>query len=168
MMIKTKYILIATIIFGGLACSTAKKSPGILADAQVNFTLKQLEGAPITLSQYRGKVVLIDFWATWCPPCRRSIPILKSLYETYKDRNFIILGISLDESLEELQKFVKENEINYPVLIGTQEVAGQFKISAVPTIIILDKHGKIQYREVGFGTESLQLIENKINELLSQ
>ncbi|MCX7757442.1 MAG: TlpA family protein disulfide reductase [candidate division WOR-3 bacterium] len=136
--------------------------------SKMNFVLEQLDGTKISLEQYKGQVVLVDFWATWCPPCVRTIPILIDLYHKYKDRSFIILGVSLDESRDQLEKFVREKAIPYPILIGTREVASQFNIEGIPTIVIFDKKGQVRFREVGYGKDTSSKLENKILELLNE
>ncbi|MEO0072180.1 MAG: TlpA disulfide reductase family protein [candidate division WOR-3 bacterium] len=135
---------------------------------QTNFILERLDGVKVRLDQYKGNVVLVDFWATWCPPCVRSIPVLIELYNKYKDRQFVILGVSLDESRKDLEKFVQDKKIPYSILIGTQEVATQFNIEGIPTMIIFDKKGNIRFREVGFSSQTPSTIENKILELLGE
>lgn len=148
-------------------CGTQKSKPITINKAN-DFTLEQLGGGSVTLSQLKGKVVLVDFWATWCPPCRVSIPYLVKMYDTYKDQGLIILGISLDQQKEGLPAFINEYTINYPVLLGNQEIAKAYDVQGIPTMVAFDKKGKIAFREVGFSETNAQKLEVKIAELLKQ
>lgn len=131
----------------------------------LDFQLENLKGEQVFLKNYKGKVILLDFWATWCPPCRAAIPHLIKVYESFRDKNFILFGIGLDDK-ELLIKMSDELNINYPILIGNNEIARYYKIEAIPTLILLDKNGKIYYREVGFSEEGIKELESKIAELL--
>jgi cytochrome c biogenesis protein CcmG/thiol:disulfide interchange protein DsbE len=127
-------------------------------DAKIapEFSLYTLEGDEIRLSDYAGKIVILDFWATWCPPCRKSIPDLISIQNEYKD-DLIIIGISLDQpsTQVELQPFIESYGINYPVVLGTLEVVEAYgNIQAIPTSFIIDREGKITNKHVGLVPKS--------------
>ncbi len=109
------------------------------------FTLKDLRSKKVNLSDFKGKVVLLNFFATWCPPCRQEIPELVGIYHQYKKKGLVVLGVSLDMDKAPfvLKSFIKEMKIPYPILIGTQEVAENYQISGVPTTLIINKEGKI-------------------------
>ncbi|MEO0143106.1 MAG: TlpA disulfide reductase family protein, partial [candidate division WOR-3 bacterium] len=131
------------------------------------FTLPTIDGGSVSLSDYKGRVVIIDFWATWCPPCRRSIPHLVSLYERYKENGLVILGIS-NEDVETLKRFRDENGINYPLLLGTNEIFKQYAVRAIPHTIFLDKKGKTRKTQVGFGDELIPVFEALIDTLINE
>jgi cytochrome c biogenesis protein CcmG/thiol:disulfide interchange protein DsbE len=116
-----------------------------------NFTLKDLNGTTISLSDYSGKVLFLNYWATWCPPCRAEIPDFIEVYDEYKDKGLEILGVSIDEiSPEKVNDFVKKNKMNYPVAMATQELFQNYQIpNAIPTTLVIDGDGKIQYKKVG-------------------
>lgn len=104
----------------------------------------------INLADYRGKIVLLDFWATWCPPCRKGIPDLIELKKEFKDAEFEIVGISLDgftrggATKDDVVPFIKDYGINYPVVVGNQNVAQQYGgINSIPTSFVIDKEGYI-------------------------
>jgi len=128
-----------------------------------DFTLRNLDGERITLSDLRGKVVLLNFWATWCSPCRREIPDLSRIYDTYKDRGVVILGVSWDElSSEQIKTFVKNYKVAYPILHGTQsELSHIGKAYAwegyLPTTYIIDRKGYLQDVYVGARNEKFFL-----------
>ncbi len=131
----------------------------------LDFQLENLNGEQVFLKNYQGKVILLDFWATWCPPCRQAIPHLINLYEKFGNKNFIIFGVGFDEK-EKLIEMKKEMNIKYPILIGNNEIAKYYQVQAIPTLVLLDKKGKIYYREVGFSEEGIKELESKITELL--
>lgn len=134
-----------------------------------DFTLNDLSGDAVSLEDYRGKVVLVDFWATWCPPCLRSIPELVRLQEHYADKGVVILGISLDDpgrtDNASLQAFKQKHRMNYPVLRGNQRVARDYfgdGEMGIPTMFVVNREGRIVDRHVGFNPgaveESLQRV----------
>jgi thiol-disulfide isomerase/thioredoxin len=132
-----------------------------------DFRLDGLAGLRIKLSDLKGKVVLIDFWATWCAPCEQEMPHLVKLYEKYKDRGFEILAISVD-SKSELYKvgpFANTHKLNFPVLFD-DGVSGLYQVRAYPTTIFIDRSGNVRYSASGFDADRARVIEAVINELL--
>lgn len=130
------------------------------------FALKDIFGAERKLSDFRNKVVIIDFWATWCPPCKAEIPHFIDLYSQYKDQGLEIIGISLDFGGEKiLPAFVSKNNINYTILLGGEEVSDLYGgIAAIPTTFIVDKDGYIRKKYIGYNEKAV--FENDIKELL--
>lgn len=120
-----------------------------------NFELTTPEGKKVKLSDYKGKIVVIDFWATWCPPCRKGIPDLISLKKQYKDQGLEVIGISLDEEKEKVTPFMKQYGINYPVVYGDMNVVQSYgNISSIPTSFVIDKNGNIVASYVGLVDKS--------------
>jgi thiol-disulfide isomerase/thioredoxin len=137
------------------------------AEVSYDFTLQDLEGKPISLSDYRGKVVFIDFWATWCPPCRLSIPYVEKLYEQYKDNeDFVVLGINLEESKEDITKFMKKQKMNYSILLSDKKVISNYKIASIPRFFLIDRNGEIYNKYVGFAPGVEELWQKDIEKLL--
>jgi cytochrome c biogenesis protein CcmG, thiol:disulfide interchange protein DsbE len=122
------------------------KDPATVAD----FSVVDLDGKTITSQALRGKVVLVNYWATWCPPCRAEIPDLVELQAKYKD-DLVVLGISEDEGpVETVRAFVAEHKVNYFIAMSTPELSKVFKgVAALPTTFVLDREGKIVQRHVG-------------------
>ena len=122
-----------------------------------NFSLQEITGETVSLEQYRGQIVLLDFWATWCPPCRESIPELVALQGKYREKGLIVLGISMDDpnktSNSDLAAFKNRFKINYQILRATSEVLrayfGQGSIS-IPTMFFINREGEIVEKRVGF------------------
>ena len=114
--------------------------------------LTDLDGHTVSLAGLKGKVVIIDFWATWCPPCREAIPDLIALKKQYGARGLEVVGISLDENAERiLPRFVRDFGINYPVVIGSEEIAAAFGgILGLPTTFIVDREGMVRSHFMGY------------------
>lgn len=127
------------------------------ADKTETATIK-----PINLSELKGKissnnngVLIVDFWATWCPPCRMEIPGFINLYKKYKDKGLEIIGVSLDRGgIPVLQPFVQKFGINYPVFLGNEEISKVYEIQGIPTTLIIGKNGETKSRHVGYVSEA--------------
>ncbi len=115
-----------------------------------DFTLVTLKGDTISLSDYKGKVVIIDFWATWCGPCVREIPHYIELQKEYGDSGLVVIGIALDAP-ERVEKFAEARKLNYPVAIGDKELANRYGgIKFIPTTFVIDQEGRIYKKYVGY------------------
>lgn len=127
--------------------------------AAPDFTLKDLNGNEISLSDYEGKVLFLNFWATWCPPCRREIPDFIEVYDEYKDQGLEILGVSVDDmSPDRVLRFVKENEINYPVAMYTMDLINDYRPGrGIPSTIIIDKMGRLRHKQIGMMSKDMVL-----------
>lgn len=133
----------------------------------LDFTLKALDGAEWTLSKQRGKVVIIDFWATWCRPCLQSIPVFNAVYDKYKEEDVSVIGVVLDGE-QALRRFLQQHKISYPVLIGTEDVARRYGIQAIPTTYIIDKSGSVASKHVGLSADFQETLEKEIEKLLKE
>ena len=134
------------------------------------FSLPDLSGQMISLEEHRGSVVILDFWATWCPPCRMSIPELVKLQKKYGETGLVILGLSMDNPRqitdEKLQAFKEKNNINYIILrVNEKVIKDYFKTTSVsiPTMFVIDREGKIRDKLVGFKPNA---VEKSLNEVI--
>ncbi len=150
-MYKKLVILIVLIAIGGylIIGQNGNSQPGNadgkpLSDKVIDFTLKDIHGNLVQLKDYRGKIVLLNIWATWCGPCRYEIPDLIKVRNKYKDKGFEIIGIVVSSPEKNVKKMVADFGIEYPIVWGTREALAQFgTISAIPRTFLLNEEGKI-------------------------
>lgn len=134
-----------------------------------NFTLQTLDGQEVTLSKLKGKVILLDFWATWCGPCRESIPHLIQLYKTYQKDGLEVIGMNVEKGeMDTVRRFVKSIDIPYPITLSPDEVQRDYRVSGLPTTILIDKQGRIRDKMVGFTSEIAKQMTAKVVTLLSE
>lgn len=131
-----------------------------------DFTLKDINGNAMSLGDFKGKVVILDFWATWCPPCREEIPHFKELYTQYKEKGLEIIGVALDDGgLQDVKPFAEENGINYPILLGNDKVTRDYGgIKGIPTTFVIDRQGNIIEKFLGYRQK--EVFEKIIKKLL--
>lgn len=130
-----------------------------------DFTLETVDGSKVSLEDHRGQVALINFWATWCPPCRAEIPDLESTYLERREDGFVVLGVNVEESRAVVQQFMDEMEMTYPVLLDEGgEVMQTYRANGLPMSVIVDAAGVIRVRHVGFLTASQ--LEDYLAELM--
>ncbi len=154
---------VTLLVWGGIrspgaskgAAAPAAGNPKCDADAKpanLKFTLKDIDGAPVDLSSYSGKVILLDFWATWCGPCKIEIPAFVELQHRYRDRGLIVIGVSVDDTIEQLRPFAAAYKINYPVLVGSgrDDVQQAFgPIWGLPTAFLIGRDGRTCRKMMG-------------------
>ena len=140
-------LLIGIVLF---TCSP--DAEGAAEKRATNFSLQDLDNKTVRLSDYNGKVVILDFFATWCPPCKAEIPAFVELVKDYGDKNLVIIGISVERGgdIRALRQFANDYKINYPVLIDDGITSGEYgPIPGIPTTFIIDKKGNIVEKIVG-------------------
>ncbi len=143
-------------ILGLVACSPAPPSRPLLKETAQrkqapDFALKDAGGKVVHLADYRGKVVVLDFWATWCNPCVVEIPWFQEFQRKYKDRGFAVLGVSMDDDgWKVINPFVREKKINYRIVLGDDKTGDQYGgLEALPTTFVIDRNGRIAAVHVG-------------------
>ncbi len=116
-----------------------------------DFTLKDLKGKEVEIKQFRGKVVFLNFWATWCGPCKEEMPGLEFLHRLFKEKNFVLLTISVDyEGVKPVQEFMSKQQYTFPVLLDPQgETLDLFEVKGIPTTFLIDKKGKMVGKAIG-------------------
>jgi peroxiredoxin len=168
---RREFVLIG--LAGGLLASCTSSSTASAASAAkrkiaANFTLSDANGSPVKLSDYKGKVVLLNFWATWCGPCKVEIPWFIEFEKTYKDRGFAVLGISMDDDgWKAVRPFVAQRGMNYPVMVGNERVSRLFGgIDSLPATFLIDRLGKIASMHLGL--VSKRDYEAEIHKLIAE
>jgi peroxiredoxin len=166
-MMKTKNILL------GLACSilaaTALAASGLTGQAAPDFALKSSSGENLRLSEYRGDVVMVNFWATWCGPCRQEMPLLDEMYSKYERVGFSLLGVNIDENSSKAMNMVSELGVSFPVLFDTRkEVSKLYEVDAMPVTVIIDREGTVRYVHHGYKPGYEQMYLDQIKSLLRE
>ena len=151
--------------------STAGEIPapreGFLAP---DFTLETIEGKTVRLSDYRGQTVLLNLWATWCPPCRAEMPAIQKMHEEYKDQGFIVLALNMtyQDTPSNVEPFIQEYDLTFPVLLEPSgQVAAQYELRSLPSSFFIDKNGIIQEVVIG-GPMAEALLRTRIERLLEK
>ena len=155
-------------IFGGCQAVTQEASKEAVSHTWGNapdFTLPRIDGKKLKLSNFKDKVIILDFWATSCPPCRKGIPDFIKLYDKYKNDGLVIIGISLDRTVEGVRIFCQKMNVNYPIVMGNSKVVQDYGgIRYIPTTFIIGREGNIVKKYIGL--TSLDVFEKEIKQLL--
>lgn len=135
--------------------------------AAPDFTLTDVKGQAVTLSAYKGSVVLLDFWATWCGGCKTEIPWYMEFDKKYRSRGLAVIGVAMDdEGMKVVDPFVKQKGIDYPIIIGNDAVAKQYHLTAMPLTLLIDRNGRIAVSHAG--VVNRVDFENAIQRLLGE
>jgi peroxiredoxin len=152
-------ILIAMFILGASVASPAQAD-----DDAPDFSVKDISGRTVRLSSLKGKILLLDFWATWCPPCRVEIPHLLGIHRQFRDKEFVLISVSLDRDLQAARQFVKDKEMDWVHIIDWEAgraIANLYQVEYIPSTFVINRKGKIEARQLR-GDE----LKNKIGALL--
>jgi thiol-disulfide isomerase/thioredoxin/outer membrane lipoprotein-sorting protein len=150
------------------ASSTLPSAPRIttlIGTEAPDFTLQSMDGKKVSLHNFRGKVVIVDFWASWCPPCRAEMPYLQNLHQKFADKGLVVLGLDSGEDFETVAQFAKQGPYTFTLLLGGEPaVDTSYYVGALPTTFIIDRQGKILYQNAGFGppAEFLSAVEKAL------
>ena len=155
-MIKKSLIFILTglllgAILGGLVLfsSAAPKQGPVIGSEVGDFALPGIEGQSISLSQYRGKAILLNFWATWCVPCKDEMPLLQEVFDSHSDQ-LVVIGVNSQESEIDVQRFISENGISFPIALDESgEIARKFLVNGYPTTFLIDQKGVLRNLHIG-------------------
>ena len=147
-------LLLLAVILGACGGGDSPQSTGVnVGNVASDFALETIDGTEVSLSDYRGDVVLVNFWATWCPPCRAEIPDIEAAYQARQDDGFVVLGINAEEPRAAVAPFVQAIGMSYPVLLDEGgQVMKMYRAPGLPISLILDRDGVIRVRHVGFLT----------------
>lgn len=134
-----------------------------------DFTLKSQNGDNFKLSELRGEVVMINFWASWCGPCRQEMPLLEELYTRYQSLGFTVLGVNIEEDPTKAQALLKDMAVSFPVLFDTQnEVSRLYQVAAMPSTVLVDRDGNMRYLHKGYQPGLEQQYQEQIRTLVKE
>nr|WP_307726385.1 TlpA disulfide reductase family protein [Trichlorobacter sp.] len=133
------------------------------------FKTFSIKGQPISTEGLKGSVVLLDFWATWCPPCRESIPHLAELHRKYGKQGLVVVGMSVDEGGERtVKEYAERNAIPYQIVMASGKISSDYGVRALPVLYVIDKNGLVREQVMGFSDQAGKVIENLIKKLLNE
>jgi len=161
--------ILASILLLALAATaqspkTSKSSTG--RSPAPNFNLKDASGKDFKLADLKGKVVLVNFWATWCEGCQVEIPWFVEFQKEYADRGLVVVGIAMDDDWKSVKPWIEEKKVNYPIVIGNQELGKQYGLIGMPLTALVDREGRIV--DVHNGIVDKTATEQRIKDLLQQ
>ena len=164
-------ILIITLVNLSFSCFKGPEDSGRLEinKAAPSFTLSDTEGKKVSLDDYRGKVVMIEFFTTWCLPCQMSAPDIQSVFEKYKDKGFYVIAISIDDgsnAINSVKAFVKEYKISFPALMDDGRVSKHYGVFSITTSFIIDRQGNVRNKHMGISSDFKKVISKEIEALL--
>lgn len=139
------------VIVPGIFAGSSFASSGLTGQDAPDFALKSASGSNLRLSEYRGDVVMINFWATWCGPCRQEMPLLNDLYARYNRVGFSLLGVNIDDDSKRALQMAEELGVSFPVLFDDRkEVSRLYQVEAMPVTVLVDREGKVRHVHLGY------------------
>jgi cytochrome c biogenesis protein CcmG, thiol:disulfide interchange protein DsbE len=149
---------------GSTSSNAASLSGGLIGSPAPEFALKSIDGSTVQLSELRGKALMVNFWATWCPPCKEEMPVLQSAYEKYRDEGFEFVGIDMKEDEATVRNFVEEGGYSWTFLLDSDgQVSNSYRVVGVPTTYFIDREGIIQGMFIGAISKSV--LESKLDSI---
>lgn len=161
--ISTKILRWSFIFAAGLFAANAS------ADAAPDFTLQSSTDDNVRLAEQRGKVVMLNFWASWCGPCRKEMPLLDAMAQRYGEAGFVLYGVNVEEDNTDAKKLIKELGVTFPILYDTESKASSlYNVDAMPTTVVIDKKGQIRYVNRGYKAGDEDKYRDQIRELIKE
>jgi len=134
-----------------------------------DFTLKSRSGKNLRLSDFRGQVVMLNFWASWCGPCREEMPIMEKFYKRYKKLGFTILGVNVEEDSSKANAYLRDIKVSFPILYdNTNKLSEVYSVRAMPTTVMIDRNGNMRYLHQGFKTGTEKAYKKEIKKLIRE
>jgi len=148
---------------------TSAVSAGLKQTSAPDFTLKSNAGENLRLSEYRGEVVLINFWASWCGPCRQEMPVLSELHDKYRALGFTVLGVNVEADSSKAQKLLQELPVSFPVVFDTDSVVSkQYDVVAMPSTVLVDRDGNMRYLHKGYKPGLETVYQQQVRDLIRE
>ncbi|MFC1911735.1 redoxin domain-containing protein [Chloroflexota bacterium] len=143
-------VIITTLVFGGLSAGCTSAQGTQTGNLAPDFQLTSLDGQPVSLNDFRGNSVLLNFWASWCGPCKSEMPYLQMMHEEWSSEGWVILAVDIGESPVTVSEFVAKYALSFMVLLDTdQQVALKYNVRSIPTTFFIDENGKIRDIKIG-------------------
>lgn len=140
-----------------------------VANAAPDFTLRRVDGPNLRLQEQRGRVVMVNFWATWCGPCRQEMPHLNRLHAKYRDAGFLLLGVNIDEDVNKAVGLSSRLGLQFPILLDTEKkVSRLYDLTTMPSTVLIDRDGRVRHVHLGYKDGVEQTYEKQIRELLKE
>ncbi len=156
---KTVIFVVCCLLFISVAFAMGEK---VATSNSLDFTLKDLNGKKHTLSDYKGKYVFLNFWATWCPPCREEMPYMQRVYNSWDKSKYVMLAVDIGESRSKVKAFAKKNKYTFPILLDHNgKVAKKYGVRGIPATFFVDKKGKVVGKVVGSRHWNLNMIKRE-------
>jgi len=164
---KTRNVFASSLLC--LVAASSLAASGLTGRDAPDFALKSSTGDNLRLSEYRGDVVMINFWATWCGPCRQEMPLLDQLYGRYQRVGFSLLGVNIDDDSRRAMDMIAELGVSFPVLFdSTKQVSKLYEVDAMPVTVIVDREGKIRHIHQGYKPGYEQQYLDEVRSLLRE
>jgi peroxiredoxin len=149
--------------------ATSAVSAGLKQSSAPDFTLKSNEGENIRLSEYRGEVVLINFWASWCGPCRQEMPVLSELHDKYHALGFTVLGVNVEADTRKARKLLQDLPVSFPVVFDSDSVVSkQYDVVAMPSTVLIDRDGNMRYLHKGYKPGLEDVYQQQVRDLVRE
>jgi peroxiredoxin len=161
-------VLAAALVVGGFITSSEAAMPKA-GESAPDFALKAASGKNLRLRELRGEVVMINFWATWCGPCRQELPLLNKLYAQYRQAGFVLLGVNIDDDPAAAKEMASKLGVSFPLLFDSDKrVTRMYDVSTMPATLILDRNGKVRHVHRGYVPGVEATYQSQVRELLKQ
>jgi peroxiredoxin len=165
--LRARSLIALLAVFGALLPLAV--SGDIVGQSAPDFALRSMHGSPVRLSEHLGEVVVINFWATWCGPCRQEMPLLGELYGKYRQAGLVLLSVNIDERAEPAIEMAQTLKVSYPVLFDTRkEVSRAYDVGAMPVTVLVDRAGVVRYVSEGYKPGYEKRYTEKLRELLNE
>lgn len=151
------------------SCKNLRNTCGIAAWLVMLFLGNIAGAAELDLTAYRGKVIYVDFWASWCGPCKQSFPWLDNLAHEYASQNFVVIGVNVDKDRDRAERFLTETPAEFPIVYDPKgELATAYKVAGMPSAVLIDRTGHVRFQHAGFSEKQEGLYEQQLQTLLAE